>query len=111
MTLPKALANGVHHLVASGVDVDGNARNLVVEVTVCGGAAVLANTGFSAAPSSAPARWRSWPVAGSWSPPVVASRLTRTCTTRSELRPRPAPRDGAGARRGPAGAWRPDRLA
>jgi LPXTG-motif cell wall-anchored protein len=50
VTLPKTLANGVHHLVASGVDVTGNARNLVVEVTVSGGTAVLANTGFSTAP-------------------------------------------------------------
>jgi hypothetical protein len=50
VTLPKALANGVHHLVASGVDVNGNVRNMVVEVTVSGGTAVLANTGFSTLP-------------------------------------------------------------
>jgi LPXTG-motif cell wall-anchored protein len=50
VTLPKDLANGTHHLVASGVDANGNARNLVVEVTVSGGTAVLANTGFSALP-------------------------------------------------------------
>lgn len=50
VTLPKTLTDGVHHLVASGVDVNGNARNLVVEVTVSGGTAVLADTGFSAAP-------------------------------------------------------------
>jgi hypothetical protein len=50
VTLPKDLANGTHHLVASGVDVNGNPRNLVVEVTVSGGTAVLAFTGFSALP-------------------------------------------------------------
>lgn len=50
VTLPKDLTNGVHHLVASGVDVNGNPRVLVVEVTVSGGTAVLAMTGFSALP-------------------------------------------------------------
>ncbi|MCZ2813338.1 MULTISPECIES: hypothetical protein [unclassified Modestobacter] len=50
VTLPKDLANGVHHLVATGVDVNGNVRNLVVEVTVSGGTAVLAFTGFSPLP-------------------------------------------------------------
>ena len=54
VTLPKELANGVHHLVATGVDVNGAVRNLVVEVTVSGGTAVvsggLAYTGFSPAP-------------------------------------------------------------
>ncbi|MFQ1003191.1 hypothetical protein [Modestobacter sp. SSW1-42] len=50
VTLPKDLANGTHHLVASGVDVNGNPRVLVVEVTVSGGTAVLAMTGFSALP-------------------------------------------------------------
>jgi hypothetical protein len=50
VTLPKDMANGTHHLVASGVDVNGNARNMVVEVTVSGGTAVLAFTGFSALP-------------------------------------------------------------
>jgi hypothetical protein len=50
VTLPKELENGVHHLVASGVDVNGNPRNMVVEITVSGGTAVLAFTGFSALP-------------------------------------------------------------
>jgi hypothetical protein len=50
VTLPKDLANGTHHLVASGVDVNGNPRTLIVEVTVSGGTAVLAYTGFSALP-------------------------------------------------------------
>ncbi|MCZ2822684.1 fibronectin type III domain-containing protein [Modestobacter sp. VKM Ac-2977] len=50
VTLPKELANGTHHLVASGVDANGNPRNLVVEVTVSGGTAVLAYTGFSPLP-------------------------------------------------------------
>ncbi|GAB4083327.1 hypothetical protein GCM10028783_42780 [Modestobacter muralis] len=50
VTLPKDLTNGTHHLVASGVDVNGNPRVLVVEVTVSGGTAVLAFTGFSALP-------------------------------------------------------------
>jgi hypothetical protein len=50
VTLPKSLTDGVHNLVATGVDADGNVRNLVVEVTVSGGTAVLADTGFSAAP-------------------------------------------------------------
>jgi hypothetical protein len=50
VTLPKSLTDGVHNLVATGVDADGNVRNLVVEVTVSGGTAVLANTGFSALP-------------------------------------------------------------
>jgi hypothetical protein len=50
VTLPKGLEDGVHHLVATGVDVNGNVRNLVVEVTVSGGTAVLAFTGFSALP-------------------------------------------------------------
>ncbi len=47
VTLPKTLTDGVHHLVASGVDANGNVRNLVVEVTVSGGTAVLASTGFA----------------------------------------------------------------
>jgi hypothetical protein len=50
VTLPTTLADGVHHLVASGVDVNGNVRNLVLEVTVSGGTAVLATTGFSTLP-------------------------------------------------------------
>jgi len=50
VVLPKGLENGTHHLVATGVDVNGNVRNLVVEVTVSGGTAVLAYTGFSALP-------------------------------------------------------------
>ena len=56
VTLPKDLANGAHHLVATGVDANGNTRNLVVEVTVSGGTAAvtagpaLAKTGFSALP-------------------------------------------------------------
>ncbi|QXG74586.1 fibronectin type III domain-containing protein [Modestobacter sp. L9-4] len=50
VTLPKDLANGTHHLVASGVDVNGDPRTLIVEVTVSGGTAVLAFTGFSALP-------------------------------------------------------------
>jgi hypothetical protein len=50
VALPKSLTNGTHHLVAAGVDVNGNPRNLVVEVTVSGGTAVLASTGFSALP-------------------------------------------------------------
>jgi hypothetical protein len=50
VTVPANLTDGVHHLVATGVDVNGNARNLVVEVTVSGGTAVLAVTGFSALP-------------------------------------------------------------
>ena len=50
VTVPKDLEDGVHHLVASGVDADGNVRNLVVEVTVSGGTAVLAFTGFEPLP-------------------------------------------------------------
>ncbi|WP_369140437.1 fibronectin type III domain-containing protein [Modestobacter versicolor] len=50
VTLPADLTNGVHHLVATGVDVNGNVRNLVVEVTVSGGVAALALTGFSPLP-------------------------------------------------------------
>jgi hypothetical protein len=50
VTLPKDLTDGVHNLVATGVDANGNTRNLVVEVSVSGGTAVLANTGFSALP-------------------------------------------------------------
>ncbi|MCZ2825655.1 MULTISPECIES: Ig-like domain-containing protein [unclassified Modestobacter] len=50
VTVPKDLTDGVHHLVASGVDANGNVRNLVVEVTVSGGTAVLAFTGFSPLP-------------------------------------------------------------
>ena len=50
MTLPKDLTNGTHNLLATGVDANGNVRNLVVEVNVSGGTAVLANTGFSALP-------------------------------------------------------------
>ncbi|MEU2348328.1 hypothetical protein [Modestobacter sp. NPDC049651] len=42
VTLPKELANGTHHLVASGVDVNGDPRNLVVEVAVTGGTAAAA---------------------------------------------------------------------
>jgi hypothetical protein len=48
--LPKDLVNGVHHLVASGLDENGNPRYLVVEVAVSGGIAALAYTGFSALP-------------------------------------------------------------
>ena len=50
VTLPQSLENGVHHLVATGVDVSGNVSTLVVEVTVSGGTAVLAFTGFAALP-------------------------------------------------------------
>jgi LPXTG-motif cell wall-anchored protein len=51
VTVPKDLANGTHHLVASGVDANGNPRYLVVEITVSGGTASgLAYTGFSALP-------------------------------------------------------------
>ncbi|TWH75289.1 hypothetical protein JD78_03844 [Modestobacter roseus] len=55
VTLPKELANGVHHLVATGVDVNGDVRTLVVEVTVSGGVATaavagLASTGVTPAP-------------------------------------------------------------
>lgn len=50
VTIPTTLTNGVHHLVATGVDPAGNVRNLVVEVTVSGGTAVLASTGFSTLP-------------------------------------------------------------
>ena len=50
VTLPEDMANGVHHLVASGVDVNGDPRTLVVEVTVSGGTAVLAYTGFAPLP-------------------------------------------------------------
>ncbi|MEI4274167.1 Ig-like domain-containing protein [Klenkia sp. LSe6-5] len=50
VTVPANLANGTHHLVATGVDRDGNVRNLVVTVTVSGGVATLATTGFDAAP-------------------------------------------------------------
>jgi hypothetical protein len=50
VTLPKNMVDGTHHLVATGVDANGNTRNLVVEVTVSGGTAVLASTGFSALP-------------------------------------------------------------
>ena len=59
VTIPADLVNGTHHLVASGVDANGNTRYLVVEVTVSGGTAVvtgtttasgLAYTGFTALP-------------------------------------------------------------
>ena len=56
VTLPKELANGTHHLVASGVDVNGDPRNLVVEVTISGGTAAagdgttLAYTGATVLP-------------------------------------------------------------
>ncbi|WP_153359220.1 hypothetical protein [Modestobacter roseus] len=55
VTLPEDMANGTHHLVASGVDVNGDPRTLVVEVTVSGGVATaeiagLAYTGFTPAP-------------------------------------------------------------
>ncbi|MCO7218408.1 fibronectin type III domain-containing protein [Klenkia sp. PcliD-1-E] len=53
VTIPAGLANGTHHLVATGVDADGNTRNLVVQVTVSGGVvtdASLATTGFTAVP-------------------------------------------------------------
>jgi hypothetical protein len=45
VTVPAGLANGTHHLVAAGVDVDGKPRYLVVEVTVSGGVATVATTG------------------------------------------------------------------
>jgi hypothetical protein len=51
VTLPASLTNGTHHLVATGVDANGNVRYLVVEVTVSGGVVTgLAYTGFSALP-------------------------------------------------------------
>jgi hypothetical protein len=53
VTIPAGLANGTHHLVASGLAPDGSVRNLVVVVTVSGGrvtGATLANTGFDAVP-------------------------------------------------------------
>ncbi|CAB4928940.1 MAG: hypothetical protein F2825_09695 [Actinobacteria bacterium] len=50
VTVPANLANGTHHLVATGVDAQGNVRNLVITVTVSGGVATLATTGFDAVP-------------------------------------------------------------
>jgi len=50
VTVPANLVNGTHHLVATGVDKDGNVRNLVITVTVNGGQATLAVTGFDAVP-------------------------------------------------------------
>ena len=50
VTVPATLANGTHHLVATGVDANGNVRNLVITVMVNGGVAVLATTGFDAVP-------------------------------------------------------------
>ena len=50
VTIPANLANGTHHLVATGVDINGNVRNLVITVTVSGGVATLATTGFDAVP-------------------------------------------------------------
>ncbi|GHE11628.1 fibronectin type III domain-containing protein [Klenkia taihuensis] len=50
VTVPANLANGTHHLVATGVDANGNVRNLVITVTVSGGVATLATTGFDAVP-------------------------------------------------------------
>jgi hypothetical protein len=47
VTLPKDMPNGTHHLVASGVDVNGNPRNLVVEVTVSGGVAATTGGGLA----------------------------------------------------------------
>ncbi|WP_448614682.1 fibronectin type III domain-containing protein [Modestobacter sp. URMC 112] len=41
VTVPTGLADGTHHLVAAGVDEDGNPRNLVLEVTVSGGVAAV----------------------------------------------------------------------
>ena len=43
VTLPKDLPNGVHHLVATGVDVNGAVRNMIVEVTVSGGTATVSS--------------------------------------------------------------------
>ncbi|MCW2677478.1 MAG: Fibronectin type protein [Modestobacter sp.] len=55
VTLPAGLVNGEHHLVAAGVDANGNPRYLVTAITVSGGTAAtatggLAYTGFSALP-------------------------------------------------------------
>jgi hypothetical protein len=59
VTLPASLPNGVHHLVAAGLDASGNPYYLVTEVTITGGTAAstsgstsgsLAYTGFSALP-------------------------------------------------------------
>ena len=50
VTVPANLANGTHHLVATGVAPDGTTRNLVIAVTVSGGVATLATTGFDAVP-------------------------------------------------------------
>jgi hypothetical protein len=58
VTVPAGLVNGVHHLVATGIDPSGATRNLVVEVTVTGGRTAaasggtgsLAYTGFAALP-------------------------------------------------------------
>ncbi|WP_131801402.1 fibronectin type III domain-containing protein [Klenkia brasiliensis] len=54
VTIPATLANGTHHLVATGIAADGSVRNLVITVTVSGGQATvvptLANTGFDAVP-------------------------------------------------------------
>jgi hypothetical protein len=50
VTVPADLANGTHHLVATGIDAAGNVRNLVITVTVSGGVATLATTGFDAVP-------------------------------------------------------------
>ena len=50
VTIPANLANGTHHLVATGIAPDGTTRNLVITVTVSGGVATLATTGFDAVP-------------------------------------------------------------
>lgn len=49
VTVPADLANGTHTLVATGIAPDGSTRNLVITVTVSGGVATLANTGFDVA--------------------------------------------------------------
>jgi len=49
-TIPTTLAPGSHHLVAAGVDANGNPRYLVSSVTVAQGSGTLAWTGFETLP-------------------------------------------------------------
>ena len=113
MTLPEGLTNGDHHLVATGVDADGNVRNLVVEVTVSGGAAALRRhrlLGRAVLGAGALALLAGGGLHGRR--PSSSGRLTRTHHPHGA--PAPSRHRGTGPEPvvGPAGEpWRPVRLA
>ena len=91
VTIPANLADGTHHLVATGIAADGTTRNLVITVTVSGGVATLATTGFDAVPVAVGGGLVLLVGAGL----AVGARRRESLTAPPDDEPRPPPR-GAG---------------